>query len=336
MSDINTVINSISTLSDLCLHTDHHEIVDGYLQQLTEAEYEYERDDLDDLLDFTFYCEDNNIPFIWRLDWKTDIDALKACIELSLSNFGIQAILPTATNFPRGTSISSDNVLESFNYVLQQEKLQLQLITSNDDQFLIIVHRKKDKQAVDAALHQIDGETEDIGISADWKNFVPDPKTHPSYIKAAVAAFSALIVHPEFLDRVNKIIDSNEGENGLDYIIDLAYELEKMNIPYVKHIERREPVAVSHQKIAQYLKANFNLETALPPIEDFPTKTIITHKNVLKRFDSALQEHGLKFGTISIDASYLLLFIHEKSKLRSIKEALQSLECQYEAIASIV
>lgn len=100
------------------------------------------------------FLEDNNCDFIVRLDWKEGVEELKLRIKDGLKNNhnGLAIDLPEYDN---NTTVSHDNIFESFNQCLQKHNLQLGFIDTESDEYVFVIHKISDKVKVEKLVNTI-------------------------------------------------------------------------------------------------------------------------------------------------------------------------------------
>lgn len=113
---------------------------------------EYYHTSLNFLLD---HLEINRIPFIGRLDVKTEIYELESYIAVALKeNFGKEIPLPTSEKFG-DFSVSLLGVFDEFSDALNQHGFQLGFINTYSDEYIILVHTLTDEEPVAACVQGI-------------------------------------------------------------------------------------------------------------------------------------------------------------------------------------
>lgn len=143
------------TLTKLCLAPEKQTELIAFFEHLKDfSEDEYYITTLNYVME---YADKQNLFFIMSLDWKQDIETLVWRLENALyKNFNLAAdFLPSAKDYDKRTSVSSDNVFEDFDNSLKKKGLQIGFIDTQSDEYVIFVHKTADKQAVEIAVNEI-------------------------------------------------------------------------------------------------------------------------------------------------------------------------------------
>lgn len=102
------------------------------------------------------FLDENNIPFILRLDHKSDIEELEWVLKSSLKdNFNLTIKLSNENNYEKEASVSFDNVFEDFDNLLREQGLQMGFIDTQSDEYVFVLHKIKDKEKVKKAINEI-------------------------------------------------------------------------------------------------------------------------------------------------------------------------------------
>lgn len=321
---------NLTVLSMLCLHESYRAVIENYVQTLSKQASEEGFDVLEELI---FYCEENDIPFICRLDWKAEIYDLEAYINQCLrENFKTEVDIPSSSKFPAEFTISAENVLKKFDFALRQQGFRLGLIRTDTDAYWILVHRVQDHLVIDQVLKQIGYEFEEIEFDENWEKYPPLPDVHEllARTKRELTELAQLLSAPQFLPQIESEINKIDTHD-LPYALSrVSYQLQEKGISFVLHIERRMPVLRFKELLSDYLSQHFNIRTQLPDASEFLPKAIVTHQNVLMRFEESLLQHGLKLGIIDLDnRTTLYLFAHHITDSDKIRQLMQSLALSY-------
>ncbi len=68
------------------------------------------------------FLDNNNVPFILRLDWKAGIEDLEWVLQSSLKeNYNLSIDLPNEKDYEEHVSVSCDNVFEDFDKPIRQK-----------------------------------------------------------------------------------------------------------------------------------------------------------------------------------------------------------------------
>ncbi len=104
----------------------------------------------------TDFLDNNNIPFILRLDWKAGIEDLEWVLKSSLKeNYNLSIDLPNESDYEENASVSFDNVFEDFDKPLRQKGLQMGFIDTQSDEYVIVLHKTTDKDKVENTIKEI-------------------------------------------------------------------------------------------------------------------------------------------------------------------------------------
>jgi hypothetical protein len=103
------------------------------------------------------YLDDRNISFIMQLDWKAPVSELAWRLTASLQeNFKtILPHLPGEENYDKRVSVSFDNVFRDFDIPLRKNGLQMGFIDTQSDEYVMVIHKTEDKQAVEQSVAKI-------------------------------------------------------------------------------------------------------------------------------------------------------------------------------------
>ncbi len=102
------------------------------------------------------HCKDQNLYFIISLDWKSEIENLEWRLWQSLrKNFNQLIALPDLEDYGQRASVSHEGVFADFDKPLRKVGLQMGFIDTQSDQYIIVVHKSIDKQAVADAVKLI-------------------------------------------------------------------------------------------------------------------------------------------------------------------------------------
>ncbi|WP_118975278.1 DUF6630 family protein [Taibaiella koreensis] len=101
------------------------------------------------------YLDDHQIHFIMGLDWRAAVEDLEWRVSAALNdNFGIQLSLPRPEDYPPRTSVSYDGVFSDYDAPLRAAGFQIGLINTGSDEYIVLIHRIGDKEAVARAVGQ--------------------------------------------------------------------------------------------------------------------------------------------------------------------------------------
>lgn len=110
------------------------------------------------IYDLMVSFNEDDFHFATQLDWKEGVDTLEYCVERAVRfNFGESISLPTQANYDEMDSISSNKqIFSDFKTILAGYGLKLGCIDTESDEYIIIVYKIVDEDAVIKA-------TDDIG-----------------------------------------------------------------------------------------------------------------------------------------------------------------------------
>ncbi|MDY3548396.1 hypothetical protein PG291_07265 [Riemerella anatipestifer] len=102
------------------------------------------------------FLDDNRISFILRLDWKAGVEDLEWVLQSSLKeNYNLSIDLPNKRDYEENASVSYGNVFEDFDKPIRQKGLQMGFIDTQSDEYIIVLHKIKDKEKVKKAINKI-------------------------------------------------------------------------------------------------------------------------------------------------------------------------------------
>lgn len=147
--------NAYKELTELCINSNpkKNEVI-AFIEKLKN----YDKDsEYYTTLNYTMdFLDNNNIPFLLRLDWKAGIEDLEWILKSSLKeNYNLSIDLPNESNYEENASISFDNVFEDFNKPIREKGLQIGFIDTQSDEYVIVLHKTTDKEKVEKAIKEI-------------------------------------------------------------------------------------------------------------------------------------------------------------------------------------
>lgn len=96
------------------------------------------------------------IDFIMRMDWAADIADLEGPWSCNIQhNHGLNTDLPTPDTYSEDATVSFDHVFEDYDKPLQEHGLQLGFIDTESDEYIVLLHKVKDKKRVEQAVNKI-------------------------------------------------------------------------------------------------------------------------------------------------------------------------------------
>lgn len=140
-------------LAQLCLNLEQQNKIISFFNNLSN----YDNDeDYESTLNFVMdYLGQNNIHFIFSLDWKAGVEDLEWRINSALkNNFNIEIKLPDVKNY-KEINISSDGVFKDFDKSLRKDNFQIGLINTESDEYVMLIHKIEDKKDVEKAVNTI-------------------------------------------------------------------------------------------------------------------------------------------------------------------------------------
>lgn len=115
-------------------------------------EHKNDRTGSDDTLDLLInYTNDEHISFIIPLDWKAGIDDLDWHIKLILEQ-NFQVFLSLNINTDNDITISHDGAFKTFDDALKIYGYQLGFISTDSDEYLILLHLVSDRSAIKKSI----------------------------------------------------------------------------------------------------------------------------------------------------------------------------------------
>ena len=140
-------------LIQLCASRDIQEKLTGFIYELRD--FSKDEEYMSTLNYVIEYLNENNIHLIMSLDWKSDVSDLGWRLSSSLKdNFNKKFTFPLLENY-REMSVAHDHVFEDFDKSLRSKSFQMSFIDTKSDEYVIIVHRTEDKEAVEQAVRKI-------------------------------------------------------------------------------------------------------------------------------------------------------------------------------------
>lgn len=142
-------------LTALCLHnTMLKEDVFAFIATLKD--YNLHEDFTSTLNVFMMYLEDCDINFIMRFDWKVDPEDVEWLLDAVVKeNYPIGINLPTLNDYKESTSHSAYSIFEYFDIHLRKQGLQLSLIDTQSDEYIVILHLVEAQEEIKKAIQKI-------------------------------------------------------------------------------------------------------------------------------------------------------------------------------------
>lgn len=142
-------------LTNLCVYNKPDNLK---IQEMIDTIENYDGDDeyFTTLNYFLDLMDDEDIPFIMRMDLSAGVEDLEWLLSSCLKNHpDITVKLPTAAHYNGATSVSADHVLADFDRPLREKGLQLGFIDTESDEYIMVLHKIKDKDSVEKAVKSI-------------------------------------------------------------------------------------------------------------------------------------------------------------------------------------
>ncbi len=139
-------------LTNLCVYSKSDKLKVGEFIDSLEN-YDGDEEYFTTLNYFMDFLEDEQIPFIMRMDMKAGVEDLEWLLNSCLKNHpDITVRLPTAASYEAETSVSANHVFEDFDKPLREKGLQLGFIDTDSDEYIAILHHVQDKDRVEKAV----------------------------------------------------------------------------------------------------------------------------------------------------------------------------------------
>ncbi|WP_185153941.1 hypothetical protein [Dysgonomonas sp. ZJ279] len=101
------------------------------------------------------YLNDRNMWLIMNLDWKAGVEDLEWSIQSTLKQNFTQSIpLPQAEDMDDNITISHNGVFAKFDNTLRENGLQISLIDTESDEYLLMIHTIERKLEVKEAVNK--------------------------------------------------------------------------------------------------------------------------------------------------------------------------------------
>ncbi|WP_118950131.1 DUF6630 family protein [Taibaiella helva] len=142
------------TLAQLCVAAEKQADLLAFFGQLKD----FSRDeDYGTTLNYVMeYLDEHSIHFIMTLDWRAAVEDLEWRVGSALKdNFDQTLSLPRPEDYPPRASVSHSSVFSDYDRPLRAAGFQIGLINTGSDEYVVLVHRTTDKEAVAKAVGQI-------------------------------------------------------------------------------------------------------------------------------------------------------------------------------------
>ncbi|MCT4697561.1 DUF6630 family protein [Tenacibaculum haliotis] len=105
---------------------------------------------------FMDFLDENDLEFIMRIDWKSEIENLEWLLNSVIKeNYNLKIILPSAKKYGEDLTVSEDGIFEDFDKSLRKNELQLGFIDTQSDEYIAILHKTKDKEKIEQVVKLI-------------------------------------------------------------------------------------------------------------------------------------------------------------------------------------
>ena len=100
------------------------------------------------------FLEDNDLNFIMRMDWKSEVENLEWLIKgvLKENHTNLNIDFPSYND---GITVSHNNIFESFDKSLREKGVQLGFIDTESDEYIAIIHKITEKDNVEKIVNNI-------------------------------------------------------------------------------------------------------------------------------------------------------------------------------------
>ena len=125
------------------------------LLQFTEVlfEEEGELEAADALERFMSYLDNEGVHLLMGLDWKAQVQDLQWAITSALKmNYGASIELPSASNYPRSASVSTEGVFTDYDKAIRAEGFEMSFVATDSDMYVVVVHKSADRKTVGEAI----------------------------------------------------------------------------------------------------------------------------------------------------------------------------------------
>jgi len=154
MQSIETQRKGYLALAEISLSESRRNEFESFIASLDDYNG---HDDYYTTLNFVMnWLNEQGIAWICALDWKSDIGLLRSKIEQQLAgNFGAEVDLPDPASFGEFSSVSKPLAFVAYDDALREFEFQLGFIDTENDEYVIFVHRVEDAEAAREAVGKI-------------------------------------------------------------------------------------------------------------------------------------------------------------------------------------
>ena len=104
------------------------------------------------LNEMAVYLEQKNLSFFIRLDWKAPVSELVWELRHELKNqFAMAIDLPPEDGYGDNATVSFTGIFADYDHALRNHGLQMGFINTDSDEYILVIHKTTDGQAVRAA-----------------------------------------------------------------------------------------------------------------------------------------------------------------------------------------
>lgn len=141
-------------LAELCLLDDKKKVL---VSEFIDTLKNYDKDEnyyttLNFVLD---YLESNDVHFIMRMDWKSEIENLEWLMQRVLKENYSSLSIELPSDYDEDLCVANDGVFEDFDKPLRQKGLQLGFIDTQSDEYIALIHKTGEKEKVAKAIAEI-------------------------------------------------------------------------------------------------------------------------------------------------------------------------------------
>lgn len=142
-------------LAECCVHNDNdRRKINALIGTLSD--YDGDGDYLTTLNYFMELLDTNQLNFIMQMDWKAGVEDLEWLLSTQLQRqYKLHLELPKPQHYDEMTTVSANGIFKDFDRVLRHNGLQLGFIDTQSDEYVAVLHRVNDKEAVEEAINSI-------------------------------------------------------------------------------------------------------------------------------------------------------------------------------------
>lgn len=126
----------------------------------------------------------------------------------------------------------------------------------------------------------------------------------------------------DFIDTLEDYTGDEEYMTTLNYVIDSLYQ--KGNY-FVIHLDWKQEISSLTHGVNWTLKKNFQQQVELPKQDDYGDRASVSHKNVFKDFDKAINKIGYQLSFIDTDGDEYIIVVHKTEDLEKVKNAIRKI-----------